>query len=529
MCWPPGGGYAGGGASMATPKSASDDVARRRATKPVVDDIERHAPPEALEAEQSVLGCLLLAYADVRPLLGDLSPAVFYRETHRRVFEALTSVGDRGEPVDLVTASAELQRRGWFDDCGGGEYLMALASAVPTWRNATTYARLVVTAAGKREWLAFSSELAEHASNGVGPDYIARRCEEQAAAVADLMPAALLGDVDDSPFLSVASLLTDPPVVPDPIIGSESAVLLPAGELTVVSGASKGGKTTFVAAASVAIAAGRPFLGMPTRQGTVVYVQADDPVAFWTRRVGMIAKALQVEPGELDGHFYTSSEQRLLLDDRSDVDRLLRHLSELQPSVVVLDPLRRLMAGEENSATDMAQVIRNLDRIRDELGCALVLVHHSRKTRQDDDERPAAERMRGSSALRGAGNVLSMYPTLGHESVTCELELKNAQPVPPFTIDLLFDGTDLDIAFGGLAGTKQERDRREAVVFALHGEDGLTAAQIAKQAGLEKRTARRILTQLATVGQAEKCGETTVKGNRADLWRAIEGASGDDE
>lgn len=100
-------------------------------------------PPQSLEAEQSVLGAMLLDREAVATACEMLKPDDFYREVHRWIFEAMEALFARTEPVDLITLSDELQRRNQFERVGGGEYLQALAASVPTAKSVALYAEIV--------------------------------------------------------------------------------------------------------------------------------------------------------------------------------------------------------------------------------------------------------------------------------------------------------------------------------------------------------------------------------------------------
>ncbi|MGQ9511294.1 MAG: replicative DNA helicase [Thermaceae bacterium] len=101
-------------------------------------------PPHSLEAEGSVLGAILLDPSVLDELEGLLpSPEAFYSEAHRRIYGAMRDVRTRGLPVDLVTLSEELSRRGELELVGGLSYLIALQESTPTAAYAEHYARIV--------------------------------------------------------------------------------------------------------------------------------------------------------------------------------------------------------------------------------------------------------------------------------------------------------------------------------------------------------------------------------------------------
>ena len=101
-------------------------------------------PPQNLEAEQSVLGSMLLERDAIARAVEILRPEDFYREAHRRIFETIAELFERGEPADLITVTDRLRARGLLDDVGGVAYVTSLLHAVPTAANVEYYARIVV-------------------------------------------------------------------------------------------------------------------------------------------------------------------------------------------------------------------------------------------------------------------------------------------------------------------------------------------------------------------------------------------------
>jgi len=99
--------------------------------------------PQSGEAEQSTLGAMIMERDAIARAIGQLAPEDFYRENHRKIFNAILTLFDKGEPVDLVTVAEELRRRGQLEEIGGGEYLTALHYACPSAANVEAYAKVV--------------------------------------------------------------------------------------------------------------------------------------------------------------------------------------------------------------------------------------------------------------------------------------------------------------------------------------------------------------------------------------------------
>ena len=100
-------------------------------------------PPHNLEAEESVLGSMLLSRTAVGEALEIVRPEDFYREAHVQICEVIRDLFGQGEPPDAVTVAEELRRRDQLDGVGGAPYIHTLVSTVPTAANATYYARIV--------------------------------------------------------------------------------------------------------------------------------------------------------------------------------------------------------------------------------------------------------------------------------------------------------------------------------------------------------------------------------------------------
>ena len=124
-------------------------------------------PPQSIEAEQSVLGALLIDKDAVIEVAELLQPDDFYRQHNGTVFAAILDLYERREPVDIVTVSEVLERQGRLDEIGGSAYLTSLINLTPTAVNAVHYARIVerkgvlrnlISAAGKIAGLGYEED-----------------------------------------------------------------------------------------------------------------------------------------------------------------------------------------------------------------------------------------------------------------------------------------------------------------------------------------------------------------------------------
>src|SRR5438093_863111 len=121
-----------------------------------MEQAERAAvPPQNSEAEESVLGAMLVAEGAIAQVIVDvrLRPDDFYRQSHRLIFRAVLALHEKNEAVDPLTVCAELQERGELEEAGGKPYVHQLAAAVPTAGNARHYGKLVKEQATLRRLL----------------------------------------------------------------------------------------------------------------------------------------------------------------------------------------------------------------------------------------------------------------------------------------------------------------------------------------------------------------------------------------
>ncbi len=116
-------------------------------------------PPQNLEAEQSTLGSMIIDRSAIEKAADILKAEDFYREAHQIIFEALTSLAERNEPVDIITLQEELRSRGKLETVGGVSYLMALVESVPTASNVEYYAKIVEEKSILRKLIAAAAEI----------------------------------------------------------------------------------------------------------------------------------------------------------------------------------------------------------------------------------------------------------------------------------------------------------------------------------------------------------------------------------
>ncbi len=103
----------------------------------------KKTPPHNLEAERTVLGGILINNAYLNVVLSLLNPEDFYRDSHRQILERMVALMDRGQPIDLLTLSEELQKSGLLEEVGGAAYLASLMDGVPRTLNIEYYVQII--------------------------------------------------------------------------------------------------------------------------------------------------------------------------------------------------------------------------------------------------------------------------------------------------------------------------------------------------------------------------------------------------
>ncbi len=132
----------------------------------ILEDALRKIPPQSLDAEESVLGSILLDPNALDRVIEAMTDADFYRESHRKIFRAMISLSEKNEPIDLVTLTDTLKGRGELQDVGGAIYLAELSDKVPSAANVAHYARIIREKAVLRSLINVCNEIASRCYSG---------------------------------------------------------------------------------------------------------------------------------------------------------------------------------------------------------------------------------------------------------------------------------------------------------------------------------------------------------------------------
>jgi hypothetical protein len=461
--------------------------AHTRAAAPAVQ------APWSNEAEQAVLGAMLLDQDAVLKAAAILDDTMFYREGHRLLFRSMLSLTGRGDVLDPVTLRNELERRGDLDRVGGMEYIAVLIDVVPIAANVTHHADIVREKAHRRVAAQAGLELTAAAMDPTVDLANVRQAYDRAG---ELRTESVAGRFR---LLTVRELLALP--APAWLLDR----YLPVNGLSVLYGAPGSGKSFLALAWAMSIAAGRPWIDHPTQPGTVVYVAAEGSSGLGQRVSAYADSHELVGPDGI--HFV---REPVNLRESRDVDAFLAGVAPLKPQFITCDTLARCMEGsDENSSEDMGRVVGSVDRIRRVTGAHVLLVHHAGWS---TNERP-----RGHSSLVGAADAVFL---LQNDAGVLTLEFskphKDAPPVEPLQLRLVAAGSSCVIepqdslsAIGALE--KMQRVALEAL-DAIDAGDGAThsdwkAAAMETKHGkvsMSRATFSRCLKRLVRAGLITK-------------------------
>ena len=377
-----------------------------------MSEIPGALPPSNVEAEERVLGAILLDPGCIPDVLSILKPEHFYRASHRAIYEAMLRVRASGEAVDMLTVADALKRAGKLEAAGGPEAVARLADDVSTARRAPSHARLIRDSYKLRALIQAAKSIEERAATGEsdGADIlndalaaIQEIASDQAESVAVFTAQEMEGMEIERP--------------PDLVTG-----LFWRGCVGFIAGEPKMKKSWLGAALTLALAAGSPFLGMypVPAKARVLFVEEEDPDWLLVNRSGTgrlqrLWRAMTtVSRMPLPENLHLAVRQGIRIDDEGSFLRLSRLVERVRPDMVILDSFNRIHRVNPNLDYEIKPVLDNLDRLARTYGCAAVSIHHYNKQAQGGSTR-GGQRMRGSGDIHARAEC-SLYVVRNDDS-----------------------------------------------------------------------------------------------------------------
>lgn len=433
-------------------------------------DTDARLPPQALEAEQSVLGGLLLDTRRWEDIADVVQPGDFYNRHHRTIFLAIRELYEQDQPVDIVTASEWLQKKGQLDDVGGLAYLGTLAKNTPNTANLVSYARIVAERALLRQLIDTANSIVGKAYHpeGSSPNEILDTAE---SLIFDLSQSQRR---QDSGFVPIQGLL--------------SAAIDRIEELYESNAALTGVSTGFkdmdnmlsgLQPSDLVIVAGRPSMGktsLAMNMAENVAVGSKLPVAVFSMEMPgqQLAMRMLASLGRINAHKVRTgrlgaddwprltsavgllNEAPIFIDDtpalnplelRSRARRLMRDHGKL--GLIVIDYLQLMQAGtsQENRAIEVSIITRGLKILAKELDVpVMVLSQLNRSLEQRPNKRPVMSDLRESGAIEQDADVIlfiyrdEVYNEDSNDKGVAEIIIGKQRNGPTGTVRLTFLG-----------------------------------------------------------------------------------------
>jgi replicative DNA helicase len=394
------------------------------------EDVRRtrpeRVPPHNLEAEESVLGSMMLSGEAIAASVESLNPDDFYRSHHRVIFQAALAIYGRGEPVDAITVVEDLKRNHRLDEIGGPLYIQNLVESVPTPASAGYYAKIVADNALLRRLIEASSQIMSRAY--AVPDDPRRAADEAEG----LIYAVSRGREADQ-VVTLHQLVDDSMAALEHIQQRDSAFAgVPTGFVdldSLLSGLQKGnliviaarpgvGKSSFVTniARNVVVESGVPVamfsLEMSRFEIGMRLLCAEARVAWDKVRSGRVATeewTRIVESAEVLHEaplFIVDSGNVTIVDIRAKARRLK---SKQGLGLIIVDYLQ-LMSGHlrtENRQQEIAEVSRSLKLLAKELEVPVIAVSQlNRNPETRADKRPQLSDLRESGAIEQDSDIV---------------------------------------------------------------------------------------------------------------------------
>lgn len=362
---------------------------------PQLDSLK--VPPHSIEAEQSVLGGLLLDNAAWDRIADFINEHDFYRYDHRLIFHNIGKLISQAKPADVITVYEQLQAAGKAEEVGGLAYLNALAQNTPSAANIRRYAEIVRDRGVLRQLVTIADEISAGAFNPQGRDVrqLLDEAESKVFAIAEE------GSRGQKGFLEIQPLLTQVVERIDELYhrDNQSDITgVPTGfvDLDRMTSGMQGG--------DLIIVAGRPSMGKTAFSlniGEHVAVEQGLPVAVFSMEMAGTQLAMRMlgSVGRLDQHrlrtgrlldedwprlthaIQKMNDAQLFIDEtpalnpmelRARSRRLARQCGQL--GLIVIDYLQ-LMSGSgsgENRATEISEISRSLKGLAKELNCPVI-------------------------------------------------------------------------------------------------------------------------------------------------------------
>lgn len=382
-------------------------------------------PPQNTDAEESVLGGILIENEALNKVVEILNSDDFYREAHRKIFRSMIALSEKNEPSDLVTLTNELKYQNLLEEIGGASYLASLIDSVPTAANIEYYARIVKEKSTLRKLIQAATEIVTQSYEDRGDvDALLDDSEQLIFGISEhrVKPSFYpIKDIIKESFKTIEKLYEKKELITGIPSGFKDLDRKTAGfqpsDLIIVAGRPAMGKTAFClnVAQYAAIEAKIPVaifsLEMSKEQLALRMLCSEAEVDGQKLRSGYLSESdwpkLTLAAGNL-------SEAPLFIDDSPALTNLQirakarRLKAEHGLGLVIVDYLQ-LMRGRraERREQEISEISRSLKALAKELSLPVIAISQlSRKTEDRPNRRPQLADLRESGAIEQDADVI---------------------------------------------------------------------------------------------------------------------------
>jgi replicative DNA helicase len=382
--------------------------------------------PHNLDAEKSVLGAILIHNDAFNAAAEVIDAGDFFRDAHRRIFDRMVALSERGDAIDFVTLKEELSRKGDLEEVGGPAYIASLADGVPRSANVEYYAKIVKEKSTLRSLIHSANKILADAYEAEDePDLLLDSAERAIFAIAEdrirqgFVP---LRDLVQSSFTTIEKLQQHKGLVTGVPTGfvdlDEMTAGLQPSDLILVAARPSMGKTSFVlniaqhVGTSTDMTVGLFSLEMSKEQLFMRLLTSEARIDAHRFRTGYLNEK---DYGRLSHALGTLAEARVFIDDTASIGVLemrakaRRLKAEHGLHLLIIDYLQ-LMQGRgrfESRQTELASISRSLKGLAKELQVPIVALSQlSRAPETRSDHRPQLSDLRESGALEQDADVV---------------------------------------------------------------------------------------------------------------------------
>lgn len=384
-------------------------------------------PPQNLEAEQSVLGGILLDNPALNTVLEALTPADFYSDAHRKIFKAIIDLSERNEPCDLITLSNILKDQKRIDQVGGTAYLASLVDNVASSANISYYVKIIKEKSVLRRLIGSATEILNKSYDaGMDVDDILDEAEHAIFEISEnkIRPAFHpIREIIRESFKTIERLYDKKELITGVATGFERLDELTSGlqnsDLIIIAGRPSMGKTAFALniAQYAALEAGVPVaifsLEMAREQLATRMLSAEARVDSQRLRKGFLGETdwpkLTTAAGRLsDAPIYIDDTPAITVMEMKAKSRRLKADAGL--GLVVLDYLQ-LMRGssfKDSREQEISEISRSLKALAKELSLPVIALSQlNRKVEDRTNRRPQMADLRESGAIEQDADVIA--------------------------------------------------------------------------------------------------------------------------